>query len=343
MRSAVLLLVALCGCAHRLQPSLVPDEQVVATTEDGWTLPIRHYPGDGPAVLLVHGMAANHTNWDFRPEVSPVDELLAQGYDVWVPSLRGDPGTVAPSRRERTRIAFDDHAIHDVPAVLDAVRQASGRDQVLWVGHSMGGMLLYTTLVTEPDAIRAGIAIASPATFQHPLNNHTAMRRLGFLVAARRGRLPARGVATALAGFRPLVRQLGNPDQLDKQILKGMARHTLMNLPRPTARQARQWIRERELCLRDGSPWLAAAPAVDVPLLVLGAPDDHIASERDVAHACDIFPECRYVKLGVEQGFSGNYGHVDPVVGTTAHDEVYPLVFDFLEAHRPAVADAEAP
>ena len=327
----------LLGCAKRLDPSLVTDDIAQVRTDDGWILPLRHYPstgGSGEPVLLMHGMSANHTNWDFRPEVSPVDELLAQGYDVWVPSLRGDQGTVPPSREASSRIGFDDHAIRDVPAILDHIHAATGREQVLWVGHSMGGMLLYTTLVTRPESVRAGIAIASPATFQHPINNHKAMRALGPLVAARRGRLHASGLAGAFVGFRPVVRQLGNPDLLDKHILRGMARHTLTDLPRPTVRQARQWLKEEELCLRDGSPWLAAAPSIDVPMLVLGSPDDHIASERDVAFACEIFPDCSYVLLSEDNGFAADYGHIDPIVGTTAHDEVYPLIFDFLADHR---------
>jgi len=328
------------GCAKRLQPAMPADDMVMVRTDDGWLLPLRHFDGPGEPVVLMHGMSANHTNWAFRPEVSPVDELVERGYDVWVPSLRGDPGTVPPSKRERTRIAFDDHAIHDVPAILDTIHVATGRPDVLWVGHSMGGMLLYTTLVTRPESVRAGIAIASPATFQQPINNHKALRSLGFLVAGKRGRLHGRRLATPFVGFRPLVRQLGNPDLLDKQILRGMVRHTLNDLPRSTVRQARQWLRNEELCLRDGSPWLAAAPAVDVPLLVLGSPDDHIASERDVAWACEIFAECEYVLLSQDNGFSADYGHIDPVVGTTAHDEVYPLLFDFLEEHRaPASAD----
>lgn len=313
---------------------MIPEDSVVAHTQDGWTLPIRHYRGDGPVVLLVHGMGANHRNWDFDPSVSPVDELVELGYDVWIPSLRGDPESHAPDRASRTRISFDDHAIYDIPAVLDAVHAATGQDQVLWVGHSMGGMLLYTTLVTRPHAIRAGVAIASPATFEHPLKNHKAMRSLGGLAGANRGRLPLRTLARAFSGFRPVVRQLGNPDQMDRGIVKGMAKHTLQNLPRLTARQARGWLQAESLTLRDGSPWLAAAPAVDVPLLVMGAPDDHIASERDVAHACTVFRDCEYVLLGQENGFKADYGHVDPVIGTRAHAEVYPRVFDFLAAHR---------
>lgn len=325
------------ACVKKLPPSMVPDNVVEVRTDDGWVLPLRHYPGEGEPVLLVHGMAANHTNWDYRPEVSPVDELLERGYDVWVPSLRGDPDTRAPDAADHPeRISFDDHAIRDIPAVLDAVRVATGEEQVLWVGHSMGGMLLYTTLVTQPESIRAGVAIASPATFQHPIGNHKAMRSLGWMAGGKRGRLPMRGLARTFSGFRPFVRQLGNPDLLDKRIMKGMAQHTLNNLPRATAYQARTWLKEGELCLSDGTPWLAAAPSVDVPLLVLGAPDDHIAGEQDVAHACTLFPDCEYVLLSEANGFAGDYGHVDPVVGTTAHTDVYPLVFDFLATHTPA-------
>lgn len=331
-----LLLLGLGGCAKRLEPDLEPLATVPVHTEDGWELELRHHGGEGPPVLLMHGMAANHYNWDYRADASPVDELVAAGFDVWVGSLRGDPRTVPPERKAARRIDFDQHALYDAPALVDAVLEQTEAPELLWVGHSMGGMLLYTTLASRPDGIRAGIAIASPATFTKGLHNHAAMRSLGWMVAARRGRMPVRTLVKLHLVSAGMVRaQLGNKHQLDRGLLRGMSRHVLIDLPRPLARQARGWIRGGGLTHPDGTPWLDGASST-VPLLVLGAPADRIAHEPDVAHACEIFSDCRYLRLGLEEGFSADYGHVDPVIGTTAHDEVYPLILDFLEAHRPA-------
>lgn len=330
------VLLILSACHKKLPPDLQPVRTVEIQTEDGWTLPLIHHGGTGPAVLLMHGMSANHYNWDYRSEVSPIPGLLERGYSVWVGSLRGDIGTTAPEGKRSSHITFDDHALYDAPAMIRGVLEQTGQPDLMWIGHSMGGMLLYTSAIEHHSEIRAGIAVASPATFQSRRKNYDSLKNFGFMVAARRGRVPMRALShLGLARARPILRQLGNPDNLDPRIMAGAADAILENLPRATVRQARQWIRARELTRLDGQPWLVRAPDTRVPLLVLGAADDHIAAERDVAHACRIFADCRYILLGQATGFSVDYGHIDPVFGLSAPAEVYPLLFTFLEEHRP--------
>lgn len=326
---------AVAGCVKRLEPGLVPAEVLHPQTADGWTLELRHHGGEGPPVLLVHGMGANHYNWDFHADISPVDELVSAGYDVWVAGLRGDPGSAAPSRRSKNRITFDAYAEQDVPAVIDAVLAATGEESLLWVGHSMGGMLLYTTLSERPQVVRAGVAVASPAAFTRRLKNHALMRRMGWMLGAKRGRVPVRpAIALGAARLGVVKRQLANPDNLDPAAMRGLARHALVDLPRPVARQARAWLRSESFTRADGSPWLVDTATNSVPMLVVGAVDDRVANEPDVAAACTIFSACEYVQLSQAGGFDVDYGHIDPVVGTTAHAEVYPLIFAFLSVHR---------
>src|SRR5688572_17350102 len=145
-----MLAFLLLACVKPLPPTMAPTDTLVYRTADGWEADVRHYPGEGPPVLLVHGMGANHYNWDYRPEVSLAHTLQARGWDVWIPELRGDPGSRAPSRRARSSGTFSDHATLDLPAAVDAVLAATGEDQLYWVGHSMGGMLLYTAVSDYP-------------------------------------------------------------------------------------------------------------------------------------------------------------------------------------------------
>jgi hypothetical protein len=58
-----------------------------------------------------------------------------------------------------------------------------------------------------------------------------------------------------------------------------------------------------------------------------------------------VFPDCTYRLLAVSEGFSVDYGHIDPVVGLTAREEVYPLVTGFLVEQRAREAElaAQAP
>jgi polyhydroxyalkanoate synthase len=330
------LLALLAACVHPLPPDLTPGGIEHYRTDDGFENALRHYPGEGPPVLLVHGMGANHYNFDYREGISLASWLQARGWDVWVPELRGDPGSVPPTAAAGRNFSFDDIALHDIPAAVDAVLARTGADKLGWVGHSMGGMLLYTALTLEPERIFAGVAIASPATMETQTNLYPLASHLAF-AAGGRGAFPAvaMGRMTAPLGLaNPLYASIANVDNLDGATIKGLARNGLVNLPRAMMRQALGWVRDGSLTHPDGTAWLGAT-SPDVPLLVMGASHDHIVAAKDAAAACRYFPACSYVELGIAGGFSVDYGHVDPVVGTTAAAEVYPLVGAFLDAHRP--------
>lgn len=332
-----LLLALLAGCPRPLPPTMVPDAVLTTTTDDGWSLEVRHYVGDGPPVLLVHGMGANHYNWDYRPENSLADYLVAEGWDVWVPELRGDPGSVGPTRRARAEFDFDAHALHDLPTAVDIVLDETGAEQLYWIGHSMGGMLLYTALSQYPERIRAGVAVCSPSTFTATRRRLWSLRAVGWAFGGR-GRVHARAWARASMVFgrwSPVVRRIAEPDHVEASMARGLVRHALVDLPHPMVRQGAEWMRSGSFTLRDGSPWVRP---VDVPLLVMGAPGDRIVAEPDVAATCDVYPDCTYRELSVAGGFSGEYGHVDPLVGSTARDEVYPVISSWLASQRGAGA-----
>ncbi len=334
--------LALNACAHALPPTMVPAEIVRYETQDEWAAEIRHYPGDGPPVLLVHGMGANHYNFDYREEVSLAWYLQERGWDVWVPELRGDPGSYPPSKGALGGFNFDDHAKDDMPAIVDTVLAATGEKQLYWVGHSMGGMLLYTAMRDYPEKITAGVAICSPATLQHLGGLHKMIRGSGWAVGGR-GRFHAQAMAKMVAPLgktNPVFTQLANLENMDGPMVKGMARTSLIDLTKPTAQQVVQWLKAGEVVEENGDAWIAPS---DVPILVIGAEKDRVAAEPNVAYACSVFTNCEYVKLSRANGFSYDYGHIDPVVGRTASSEVFPLVAEFLKRQLPEKSTSDLP
>lgn len=341
--AAAALFATSAGCAHSLAPDLVPSARVLYQTDDGWTAGVRHYPGDGPPVLLVHGMAANHYNWDFHSSVSMVLYLQERGWDVWVAELRGDPEAVAPNKAARL-YSVDDHAVHDIPAILDAVRDATGEEQVYWLGHSMGGMLLYTALELYPERIRAGVAMDSPAALPERSGLLGLASHLGWLTPEK-GHLPAAGFGRATAWMgrtNPLVGYVGNRKNLDWPLVNGLARHALEAVPGPMQAQVISWLKAGEVLRVDGSPWFVRPDRPAVPLLVTGGSVDRIVPMSAAKAACDIFPACTFVELSQAAGFSADYGHVDPVLGRAAEAEVFPVVEGFLARERDADATAAA-
>ena len=104
--------------------------------------------GDGPAVVLVHGLGGTVENWRaLAPE-------LARSHRVLVPDLPGHglseplPGNVRH---------LDPYALA-VAAMLDA----EGIDRAAWVGHSLGGVVALCAAVRRPEMVR-GIVLAGAA------------------------------------------------------------------------------------------------------------------------------------------------------------------------------------
>ncbi len=314
--------------------ALVPDEIVAVVTSDGWTLPIRHFSGPGAPVVLAHGLATDHNNFDQAEHVSLADSLRDSGFDVWVFSLRGDPDSTPPVGVGRRGWTFDDHVLLDVPALLNGVEGATGTDQVLWVGHSMGGMLLYAALSQHPDRIAAGVTVGSTVEFDARGFLWTLGHTFRFALSGS-GRLPLGAVGGAVGRVwpdGPFTSLLAEPDAMAPAESRALARDALVDLSKPLLRQAWTWFEVGELCRVDGTPWVTGA---QVPLLVLAGVHDRIVPVADGARVCERFSDCETVLLSKESGFSYDYGHVDPLVGRVAREEVYPRITAFLIEHTP--------
>lgn len=324
------MLALMLACLKSIPPSMEPAEQPEYHTVDGWRVPLRRYPADGPPVVLVHGINANHRSFDHHPDISLADWLQHEGFDVWVVGLRGDPGSIPPHEGADGAFDFDDHARLDMPAALDVVVARTGAEQVYWVGHSMGGILLYAALNAYPERIAAGVAVASPAVFDdQPLLHRLVKHSRGLLRKDRRQHQVWLAQGASVRGV--LLSRIGRIANLDPAMTRGLKKSAMVDVPTGLSRQALLWLKTRELVTAEGEPWLTTPAAV--PLLVMGGEADHIVRPDNARAACDFFPSCAFVYLDPEAGFSTTYGHIDPLLGTTARAEIYPLISDFLLAH----------
>ena len=158
-------------------------EELPVDTEDGWRLVITRYrpvsqpfpqPLFGVPLLLVHGYTQNRRAWNAGEFVKT---MLYFGADVFLLELRGHgKSSVAAqhrrSRREGTplpddvdyRWDLDSYLLHDIPAAVAAVKAASGRDRIVYCGHSLGGILGYAYATLADDLL--GLAtIGAPSDF----------------------------------------------------------------------------------------------------------------------------------------------------------------------------------
>jgi haloacetate dehalogenase len=99
--------------------------------------------GDGPAVLLLHGIQQTHVMWRF---VAP---LLAREFTVVAADLRGygDSGCVSGPPA--------DHSMRDLAREQRDVMAALGFDRFAVVGHDRGARCAYRMALDHPEAVTA--------------------------------------------------------------------------------------------------------------------------------------------------------------------------------------------
>ena len=103
----------------------------------------RDFGGQGPAVMLVHGLGGNLAHWG---RVAP---LLRERYRLIAIDLPSHGASTAPAV-----YSFD----HDLGAV-DEVRQRLSLDRPALVGHSYGGMLAVSLGASRPGDYRVVVNV----------------------------------------------------------------------------------------------------------------------------------------------------------------------------------------
>lgn len=102
--------------------------------------------GEGPALLLLHGLGCDHTTWE------PVIDALARRYTVIAPDLLGHGRSDKP-RADYTLGGFA-NGMRDLLTVL-------GIDKVTVVGHSFGGGVAMQFAYQFPERTERMVLVAS--------------------------------------------------------------------------------------------------------------------------------------------------------------------------------------
>jgi len=320
-------------------------EDIEVTTGDDWTLVLTRYKprrlqnakrDDQPLweepILLVHGFSQNRHAWtsgDF------VKRLLWLGMDVFLLELRGHGKSSCALQRKKHRNEgrplpadidygwdFADYMIHDVPAAIEAVKRATGRDSIHYCGHSMGGLLGYATAARRNDLVSlttvgSPIHVASESlplqvlSHAEPLITATqaavrGVERIRRTVAANTGRFHRRllhqaapidvllgswyrSIALAhevVPTLLPSAMRLSNPKRADFDKVSYLLAQPDKE-PVAVVRTFMRWIRRKELvCYRTGFDIRKALETdVTLPLLICYGDDDTLAGTRSTRPA----------------------------------------------------------
>ncbi|RMG13577.1 MAG: alpha/beta fold hydrolase [Deltaproteobacteria bacterium] len=342
---------------RRLSLTTACDEVHWPVTSDGWRLALYRYrprrPEPGAPVILCHGLGANRFNLDFGAERSLARHLAEAGFDVFVLELRGAGRSRQLPTGAPREDGFDAHVQKDAPAALRWIERVTGHRRVLWVGHSMGGMIGYALAGGAKAGRLAGlVAIGSPAVFGSPPRLFHVAARLtrALLRCVRPGRGLFRGLAPLVGWVRlPGERLIYNPAQLEGAV----ARRALYNLVEwalpGQLTDFLRWMASGRFDSRDGAvDYLGALARAEVPALFIAGAADALAPPSAIRPAYEALGcrDKRYLVLGGHDGDEGaglDFGHGDLLLGRHAPAVVYPQVAAWLRAHSEGPARGEAP
>lgn len=327
--------------SRRIQPVSTPfrpDEVYRVPTPDGAAVALGRYHPRIPRryvepVILCHGLGNNRHALDLDERHSLARYLARAGFEAWVLELRGRGLSGSP-----LEATFDDQVQFDVATAIETVR-STGSQQVLWVGHSKGGLLIYAHLARFGSApIRAAVTIGSPFTFALQPGLKLFVRRVAplltraFLPTSQLGRLAPLGLPPG-----PITRYLVHDTNLELDIAKHALASIAADIPGGVARQFARWVRNGTFDGDDGFDYRNLSH-VKVPFLLIAGTHDLLATPLAVARAREALGgPVKLVMAGSAHGFRGDYGHGDLLFGRHAPDEIYPVVETFLAAQASPV------
>ncbi len=347
----VIVLMLLCGgCSRWLYPvdERAADVEVVPIGE-GWNIALHHFPPTPGAtarhtpVLLCHGITGNRLNWDLSERLSLPRFLAARGFDVFLLELRGSgaagrPGLLGGPAYDYT---LDDYARTDVPAAIARVRARTGATQVQWVGHSMGGIVMYLYLeLSGGGAVRSLVAVGSPPyvlvqsrTLADAIELYPVLDF--FFDALPVGAVSELGAPFAWPSRLPAQHIVWNDANLDPAASRSLAANGTHAISTRVVAQMAD-ATDGHLRSADGQiDYTEGLASITTPILFVAGALDHLAPPaalyegyRRVAST-----DKRIEVLSRANGYRADYGHVDLALGEASPDEVYPLVAAWLVAH----------
>jgi len=345
------------------------------STDDGLTLALRRYKPerlsqDKDPVILCHGFSYNLLFWDLHEKVSLPRYLAQKGYDVWSLSLRGSCPSTQPLNSSFRRLArfninpealktlqkrvvsdmkmkdwsVDDHIQYDVPAAIRFVCKKSHHHKVHWIGHSLGGMIMFAFLEQQNpsvESIKSFVGIAVPMTVFHPLSDpFKFLLDIEFAIKAGAKVVGTSAPATWGAIFgdlnTPMNKLFYNNHNMDNGILKALSYRAEEEMGSKQRLQLMHMVKtERFMSLDQSIDYTAGLSKVTTPTYLLCGTVDNMASVGAVRYTYrQIQSEDKRFRLfGRVNSYKNDYGHNDLVIGVNAQKEVYPTILDWLDKH----------
>ncbi|MEN8705508.1 MAG: alpha/beta fold hydrolase [Nocardioides marinisabuli] len=263
--------------------------------------------GEGPALLLLHGLGCDHTTW------SSVIDGLARRYTVIAPDLLGHGLSDKP--RADYSVGGYANGVRDLLTVL-------GIDKVTVVGHSFGGGVAMQFAYQFPERTERMILVASGGLGPEVTPGIRAITTPGFHQVM--GVLTLPGVRhVGAAGLRGLAalptavtRDLAEVADIYDSFKDPRARAAIRHVVRAVV----DW--KGQIVTMADRAYLTEA----MPMCVVWGRDDHVIPVRHANRAAALAPGARIEVIP----HSGHFPHKD-------HPERFvQIVHEFVRSTRPA-------
>jgi pimeloyl-ACP methyl ester carboxylesterase len=314
-----------------------------------------------PPVLLLPGMGANRFTFCVRPGEGLPWRLSQDGWDVWLGELRGArtsgpssgsaPGSSGPARGRQTPAAKLEH---DVPALISAVRAASGSPRVALVGHSLGGLLSLLTAGRAADGglseVLAVVTLCAPLFSGAPRARGPVTALLGALSShgLPRGAIPVGPLAAATRLGAPLFAPRSHflPGGSDPEVLRAYFSSAVEDIGIEEAVALLGWRLTGHLSLTQEyvtdkafnrtSSIASVLRGVRVPVLSLAAYQDRVVPPDAALRAFEAVgsDDKTWLPLGRAHGSRAEYAHADVLLGRHANADVFDPVCAWLSRVR---------
>ncbi len=324
--------------------SYAEGESLWTETKDGRKIHIMFFKGKEKEqknfpVILCHGLGAQGRYWYFDDDLSWPKKLNDEGFDVFVPDLRGVGKTDGPYD-----FSFEDY-IYDVEAILEKVLQIEGVNKTHWVGHSMGGMVIYLSVSRKPEIqkkLKSFTSISSPYTIWAPfelwkVTKNSYEKLSQFFKKA--DSIPFSAFSYSLSIFGDILYPIL---KITKLIHLENFVWNLDNVPRDVRKKTMRYAtgpvstRVIEKFTKVGlgyEDFNFSLEKFKVPSLFIVGTKDYLATPPTVklAYSKVSSENKKFILAGIGEGFQTDYGHVDITASKLATEEILSIVLNFIE------------
>lgn len=309
-------------------------------TSDNWDLTLEHHSPRKLSsakkfpVIICHGLIGNRNYFKIKEEESIVYRLISEGYDVWLLDLRGrtDAGTPSLFFGEKTyNFSFDDYATKDVEAAISYVLAKTGAEKVNWIGHSMGGMVVYTKIGTfQEKRIANLVTLGSPFSFYNPTKNVKTLNSLSFLLRFIPV-IPSASIAHLGSDYKiplpekPFLRLFYYKENTEPSVEHALKSVSTNNESPNVFKQFANGVKTGEILSLDESiSYTSNLKNIKIPVFLIAGRRDHLGTPMIVRHVYDNIGSNDKTMLIASraEGHSEDYGHVDLVMGTHSNKDI---------------------